>query len=711
MKYIKFILLGIILIFALTSMSIAQDVEKIDFPKLNKIQIPDIEKITLENGITLYLLEDNSLPIFNVRTRINCGSYLEEADKVGLSSICGSVMRTGGTSKWTGDEIDELLEGIGGSVETSIGMTSGNATVNVLSEYSELGLEVLAEILRRPVFDQDKIDLAKVQERTGISRRNDDVGSVARREFTKQIYGKDSPYARTVEYTTLDAINRDDLVEFHKTYIQPQNIQLAIWGDIDKKNVIKLIKKYFGDWAIGSTEVPPPPRVDYDYRSKVYYAEKKDAKQSYIRVGHIGGTVFDDDYTDRIVMNSILGGGFGSRVTDAVRTKLGLAYSAGGRYISNFAYPGYFFMIASTKPSSTIKAAKEMIKQIKSMHTNPPTKTEMKKGKDGYLNSFVFNFDTKSEVINRMMTYDFYNLPSDFLQQEKEKVEKVSPEDVVAAAKNNIRTDQMIVLVAGNKDEFDEPLTSLGLGEAEMIDISIPSPENNQELEITEENLKKGKNLLDKAVVAAGGIDSYKNINAISIKGQMLISTPNGEFAVNLQKMEAYPDKQFSLIEVMGRKMYDITNGNTGWKTDQATGELVQKTEDDMIEVNKDFSRNVNLLFKESDNPSYQTVYNGSGNENGQAVEYVALVDKTGEVICTFGFNNQTYQLVSKSHFGTTQIGEGLVIKYMDDFQEIDGAKIPMTVETHMNDQKLMTLKIEEFLINPTLPSNQFDKP
>lgn len=711
MKNIKIILLGFILIFALGSMSTAQDIESIDFPELNKIKIPDIEKITLENGITLYLLEDKSLPIFNVRARINCGSYLETSDKVGLSNICGDVMRTGGTSKWTGDEIDELLEGIGGSVESSIGLTSGNAFVNVLSEYSELGLEVLAEVLRQPVFDQDKIDLAKVQIRSGISRRNDDVGTVARREFTKQIYGKDSPYARTTEYVTIDAITRDDLVAFHKTYIQPQNIQFAIWGDINKKDVIESVKKYFGDWAIGSTEVPPPPKVDYDYRSKVYYAEKKDSKQSYIRVGHIGGTVFDDDYADRIVMNSILGGGFGSRVTDAVRTKLGLAYSAGGRYISNFAYPGYFFMVASTKPGSTIKAAKEMIKQINSIHTDPPTDTEMKKGKDGYLNSFVFNFDTKSEVINRMMTYDFYKLPSDFLQQEKEKVEKVSPEDVVAAAKNNIQTDQMIVLVAGNKEQFDEPLTALGLGEAELIDISIPSPENNQELDITPENLQQGQDLLDKAIVAAGGIENFKNINTVSIKGQMIISTPSGDFGINFQSAEAYPDKQWSLIEVMGRKMYDITNGSTGWKTDQMSGELVQKTEDDLIEANKDFSRNNTLLFKEADNPSYKAVYNGSGNEKGNSVEYVALVDKAGEIICTFGFNNQTYQMVSKSYFGKTQLGEGLVIKYMDNFKEIDGIKIPMTVETEMNNQKLMTLKIDEYLINPTLPVNQFEKP
>ncbi|MEE8575802.1 MAG: insulinase family protein, partial [candidate division Zixibacteria bacterium] len=126
----------------------AQDVSKLEYPKLNKLVVPEVEKVTLDNGLRIYILEDRKLPLFKASVRINCGAFLEPADKIGLADMCGSVLRTGGTEKWTGDELDELLEGIGGSVETSLGNLNGRASINVLSEYSDLGLEVLSEILR-----------------------------------------------------------------------------------------------------------------------------------------------------------------------------------------------------------------------------------------------------------------------------------------------------------------------------------------------------------------------------------------------------------------------------------------------------------------------------------------------------------------------------------------------------------------------------------
>ena len=412
-KLFGIISVGVILLTVCGVTLHAQDVDKIDFPKLNKLNIPDVDKVTLENGMRLYLLEDKSLPIFNVSVRINCGSYLDPFDKVGLASICGMVMRTGGTEKWTGDQIDEMLEGIGASVEVGIGDISGSAGINVLSDYQDLALEVLAEVLRRPVFDEDKIDLAKMQQRSAISRRNDDVGGVALREWRKLVYGSDT-YFRNPEYATIEAITRDDLMAFHKDYVAPENIQMAIIGDYDRDAVLETVNKYFAAWARGGVPVPPVPKVDYDWRTKVYYVEKPEAKQSFIRIGHLGGLVTDDDYADKIVMNSILGSGHGSRLMDAVRTKMGLAYSVGGRYISNIAYPGYFFAVGSTEPDNTVKTAREMIKQIKTMQTDLPTEDEMHKGKDGYLNSFVFNFDTKREVVTRMMNYDFHGLPADF---------------------------------------------------------------------------------------------------------------------------------------------------------------------------------------------------------------------------------------------------------------------------------------------------------
>ena len=122
----------------------AQDIDKLKYPKLNEIKIPKVEQVTLDNGMRLYFLQDKSLPLLNVNVRINCGSYLEQADKIGLAGICGMVMRTGGTEKWTGDEIDELLEGIGATVETGIGVTSANVVPMRISSMKNLVPETLS---------------------------------------------------------------------------------------------------------------------------------------------------------------------------------------------------------------------------------------------------------------------------------------------------------------------------------------------------------------------------------------------------------------------------------------------------------------------------------------------------------------------------------------------------------------------------------------
>ena len=698
-----------VLLVGLSLAANAQDVSKLKFPKLNEIQIPEVEKITLDNGMRLYILEDRSLPIFRINVRINCGSYLEPGDKAGLAGICGSVMRTGGTEKWTGDEIDEMLEGVGGSVETGIDLDMGNANVNVLSEFTDLGLEVLSEVLRRPVFDEDKIELAKVQERSGISRRNDDIATLARREYRKLIYGSESPYARIPEYATVNAISRDDLVKYHQLYLKPENIQMAIWGDFDKEEIVAKIKQYFGDWQRGNTPVPPLPEVNYEWRSKVYYVEKTDVEQSYIRMGHLSGLVTDDDYTDRIVMNSVLGEGFGSRITDNVRTRLGLAYSTGGRYISEFGYPGYFFALASTKPSNTILAAKEMITQIKSMHTDLPTEEEMKKGKDGYLNSFVFNFDSKGEVLGRMMTYDFYGLPENFLQLEKEGVERVTPEAVMAAAKKNLRPDEMVILVVGNEANFDEPLTSLGLP-IDTIDITIPKAVDEKELVVNEETIAKGEHLLQETVIAHGGLENFKKVKTLYIKGTFTLSTPQGDFPLPFEDYRGFPDRSYSLVTVMGHKMYDITNGDKGWKSDQ-TGGIVEKTAEEITEGKEDDDRNVIMIFRQSDNPTYQAVYDGSEDIDGQAIEYVALLRENGDKICRLGINAESHQLYSSSYWGSSPMGEGNILNVFSDFKEVSGIIMSMTSVRNLDGQKIGELSFSEYVVNKEVPAGIFEKP
>jgi len=713
MKKITTILCCALLVLALSAGSaVAIDVDNMKFPKLNKVQIPDIEKITLDNGMRLYILEDHKLPMFNASIRLNAGSFLDPEEQIGLAGICATVMRTGGTQKWKkGDEIDSLLESVGGYVELGMDITSGSGSVNILSEHMNLGLEVLAEVLQRPQFDEDKIDLAKVQARSGISRRNDDQMPLARREWTKLVYGENSVFARHSEYATIDAIDRAALVGFHDTWIRPQNIQMAIWGDFDTKTVVAKINELFGSWERGTTPVPPLPEVEAVAKPGVYYAEKEDAAQSFVRMGHLGGKYTDDGYQARLVMNSILNGGFGSRITDNVRTKMGLAYSSAGNVIDNFSHPGYFFSYAATKGGSTVLAAKEIIKQIKSMQTDLPTDKEMGKGKDGYLNSFVFNFDSKSEVINRLMTYDFYGIPEDFLEKEKEGVENLSAEDVMKASQEFLSPENMVILVVGDDEDFDEPLENLGLGPVTEVDITIPSGEPAQELAITPANIEKGMGLLRYAAEAGGGVDAYKGVKSMHSKANLTIYMGPQQMPAVQEEYQVFPDKSSTMLQVMGMNIPSVRNGAEGWNKNPQTGEVTAMSEEDLQKADEELQRSTTWILAHLDAPYYQAVYLGKDNVEGFDIEWVTLVKPEDQsTIVQLGIDSDGNIRCTK-HWGQTMMGEGMITSVRDEFQAHGGVKMPMSSSATQNGQKFVEVKYTERNVNADVPESVFAKP
>jgi len=448
--------------------------KQLKYPKLHDIQVPDVERVTLPNGMQLFLLEDHELPLIHVSAVIRTGSVFEPADKVGLAGLTGTVMRTGGTTSKTGDELDEQLEQIAASVETSIGRSSGSAFMSVLKEDVDTGLAILADVLINPAFAQDKIDLAKISSRTGIARRNDNPGGIASREYAKLIYGPDSVYARHAEYATIDSITREDMVAFHRKFYYPNNTMLAVWGDFKTEQMVAKIKDAFNDWSKADVELPPVPEVKYEFRSTVNAVTKADMNQSVIRLGHLGGMMNDPDYFALMVMNEILGSGFTSRLFKNVRSRQGLAYSVGGAYSADFDHPGVFYVGCQTKLQSTVHATEAMVEEVRKMTQEEVTDEELALAKDSFLNSFVFNFESRSQIVNRLMTYVYYGYPEDFLQKTKENVEKVTKADVLRVAKAHLRPDKVQILVVGKPDELDKPLSTLG--EVRPIDITIPPP-------------------------------------------------------------------------------------------------------------------------------------------------------------------------------------------------------------------------------------------
>lgn len=441
------------------------------FGPLNPIKMPKVERAVLPNGIRLFLVEDPEYPTIDLLAMVRTGSVFEPADKVGLASLTGAVLRTGGTQFKTGDQIDKELETLAATVETGIGQTSGNISVSVLKEDFDKALAILADILANPAFREEKLNLAKIMQRSMIARRNDDISSITYREFSRLMYGKDSPYARQTEYATIDAITRQDILDFYSAYFHPNNTCMAVWGDFKSADMIAKLKTALASWKNGKPSALPWPKVDYAFQSTVNYVEKPDVNQSNIMLGHIGGLMSNPDLPALNIMNQILSF---ERMFKRVRTDEGLAYSVWGDYGANYIHPGTFNCGVQTKSQSTVYALNIMLQELKKITEQEVADDELAKAKDGYLNSYVFNFESKSQIVNRLMSLAYYGYPPDFTEKQKAGVEKVTKADVLRVAQKYIQPGKVQILVVGKKEDFDKPLSTIG--PVNVIDITIPAP-------------------------------------------------------------------------------------------------------------------------------------------------------------------------------------------------------------------------------------------
>ncbi len=446
--------------------------DKFVYPPLNPIVMPRVEQAELPNGLKLFLVEDHEFPTINLWILVRTGSVFDPPSKVGLAAITGSVLRTGGTKNRTGDEIDRQLDTLAASISTGISSDMGYLSVSALRENFDQALEILAEMLTEPAFSEDKIELARIQQRTAIARRNDNVRGIASREFNKLIYGKDSPYARQTEYATIQAVTREDIVAFYNAWFHPNNAWLGVCGDFDSKEMIARVSAALGKWPRGKLSPEPWPEVKYQEKYSVNLIDKPDVNQSNIILGHIGGLMNHPDYPALTIMNQILSF---ERLFKRIRTDEGLAYNVWGSYGAGYVRPGVFSCGAQTKSESTVYAVEIMLKELKRIMEEEVSDDELARAKDGYLNSYVFNFETRSQIVDRMVAFAYYGYPLDFIEQIKSRIEKVTKADVLRVARAHLRPDKVQILVVGKKEDFDKPLSTLG--GVHVIDIAIPPPQ------------------------------------------------------------------------------------------------------------------------------------------------------------------------------------------------------------------------------------------
>jgi zinc protease len=677
--------------------------QQVPIPPLPVFHPQQPKRIQLSNGMVIFLQEDHELPLIDGTARIRGGSVNEPASKTGLNDIYGEVWRTGGTKTQTGDQLDDFLEVRAAKVETGSGPDSTTISWSCLKGDLDDVFKAFADVLRNPEFRADKIDIAQKEEGDGISRRNDQVGEIAQRESVKLAYGSNNPYARVAEYATVAAVTRQDLIDWHGKYVQPNNIILGISGDFDSAAMEARLRAAFDSWPKGPTL--PKNEIQYASAKPGYYLiPKDDVNQSTIHMVALGTTRDNPDYYTIGVFNEAFGGGFSSRLFNDIRTKRGLAYSVGGGIGTNFGHPGILQVSIGTKSQSTIEAIQAAGEDIDNLAKQPITDDEIQRAKDAILNAFIFRLDSPDKILGERMTYEYYGYPPDWLDKYQAEIKKVTAADVSRVATKYLHRNQLAVLVVGNSKEFDKPLSSLGT--VKEVDITIPPPpaEKEDSAKPAASNAD-GKALAAKVAAAMGGLPKLHSIKTMHVS---IAESDNGAPPSPVDVTIAFPDRmhvdvqtpQGNLTIVASPEAAFMSMAGMGTRSmpPAQTTEMLSQLHHDLVYV-----------AQHADDPAF--LFTAAGTEKIGDVD-AAILDIGGAIPwLRWYIDPKTGYILREKYKAMGQSGPFDGETNLADWRTVDGLTMPYKHQNKQDGKETSNAEFKKIELNPTVDPKLFAKP
>ncbi len=681
--------------------------KQIPIPPLPPFHPQQPKRIQLGNGMVIFLQEDHELPLVGGMMRIRGGSISEPAAKTGLVDVYGQVWRTGGTSKHSGDQLDDYLEARAAKVETGGGGQSTTISFNCLKDKLDEVFPIFLEVLRDPTFRQDKIELAKRQIDTGIARRNDDMDEIVSRESMRLAYGRDNPYARIPEYSTVAAITRDDLVKWHQAYVHPNNIIVGIYGDFDPAAMERRLRQAFESWP--KAPVPPQPQIAFhDPKPAIYFVEKPDVNQSEIQMVTLGIERNNPDYFAVTVMNEVLGGGFSSRLFKSIRTEKGLAYSVGGGVGSAFDHPGVSRFGLGTKSSTTVAATQALNAELNGMLTRPATEKEVRDARDSILNRFIFHFDSKDKVLGERMLYEFYGYPADFLERYRAAIEKITPADVNRVARKYLHPREMAVVVVGNQAEFGKPLSTLG--PVTPLDIAIPPPGAAAGGARPAHSDPKARALIEKFVNSVSGAARLDSVKAVRQKIVSTQHSPQGTITFDNDMIIHYPDKLRAAVSAgeLPGEMLIVVSPEASFMAMPGAGvrDMPPSLKQERLET---ITRDWIFVAQHVNDPGYVFTLAGTEKLGGAEAQVVNILGNGISV--KWALDAESGRLLQVSFQAAGQHGPVERVIAYSDWRQAGGLTVPFQRAITEDGQLSATEQIQTFQVNPAIDPKLFEKP
>lgn len=418
-----------------------------DFKTIDKIHIQHAVENTLDNGIKVYTIDSGSQELTKIEFLFKAGMYYQSQPL--LASAANNLLETG-TKNYTANELSDNIDFFGSFFECAVEQDFASLALFSLNKYLDKSLHYVEDIIKNPTFPKDEFDIYLSNKKQKHLVNSEKVNVLARRRFSELVFGEQHPYGRDVKTEDFDKLTIEKVKEFYQTFYHSGNCTIIASGKLSK-DLIETLNQFFGKATWGKVQAIPVPKLEVDTTKQLkQFIEKPDAIQSAIRVGRLLFNKKDSDYFKFQVLNTILGGYFGSRLMANIREDKGYTYGIGSG-LASLVNAGYFFISTEVGVDVANDTLKEIYKEIKILREELVDADELETVRNYVLGQFLRSVDGPYSLADKFKAIWEFDLGYDYFEKYFEAVKTITPEEIKSLANTYLQEKDLIELVVGKK--------------------------------------------------------------------------------------------------------------------------------------------------------------------------------------------------------------------------------------------------------------------
>lgn len=424
------------------------------------ITLPPIHRERFENGLEVIVAERKGVPLAAARLVLRGGASLDPANRSGLSHLVALSARRG-TRRRTGPEIDLAVESLGADLGADVDEDATSFGLSAPVEVLPRCLDILSDVTAGPTFPAREVDRLRRREVASLAHDLDEPGVVADRAMLAAAFG-DHPYGHAPEGKVKDltAARRADVLGFHGRHYRPADAFVVVVGAVRTEEVLAQVRRRLGSWR-GSAAVAPVVATPAPPRTAVVVVDKPDVTQTQVRIVSEGFARNSPDYFPGMVASAILGGGFTSRLMEAIRVERGLSYGVRSRFATSGA-GGVFFVSTFTKVETTAEIVQVALDETARFCEEGPSDEELQRTQSYLGGLYPLSLETHDQLAEKLSDLALYGLSDDEVTGFRERVRAVTPEACRVVARRYLPRDRRAVVAVGPAKAIARSLEKFG---------------------------------------------------------------------------------------------------------------------------------------------------------------------------------------------------------------------------------------------------------